>query len=55
VRREGKKGMTDFHAVCLRRAIYKRHRKHKSENRANMTNKQSIKLGIRINNYFSKE
>jgi hypothetical protein len=38
-RREGKKGMTDFRAVCLRRAIYKRHRKHKSENRTNMTSK----------------
>jgi hypothetical protein len=38
-RREGKKGMTDFRAVCLRRAIYKRHRKQKSENRINMTSK----------------
>jgi hypothetical protein len=27
IKREGKKGMTDFRAVCLRRAIYKRHRK----------------------------
>jgi hypothetical protein len=35
----GQKGMTDFRAVCLRRAIYKRHRKHKSENRTNMTSK----------------
>jgi hypothetical protein len=32
-RREGKKGITDLRAVHLRRAIYKRHRKHKSENR----------------------
>jgi hypothetical protein len=32
-RREGKKGITDLHAVHLRQAIYKRHRKHKSENR----------------------
>jgi hypothetical protein len=31
--------MKDFRAVCLRRSIYKRHRKHKSENRTNMTNK----------------
>jgi hypothetical protein len=31
--------MIDFRAVCLKRAIYKRHRKHKSENRANMTSK----------------
>jgi hypothetical protein len=38
-RREGKKGMTDFRAVCLRRAIYKRHRKHMSERRTNMTSK----------------
>jgi hypothetical protein len=38
-RREGKKGMTDFRAVCLRRAIYKRHRKQKSENIINMTSK----------------
>jgi hypothetical protein len=38
-RREGKKGMTDFRVVCLRRAIYKRHRKQKSENRINMTSK----------------
>jgi hypothetical protein len=38
-RREGKKGMTDFRAVCLSRAIYKRHRKQKSENRINMTSK----------------
>jgi hypothetical protein len=38
-RREGKKGMTDFCAVCLRRAIYKRHRKQKRENRINMTSK----------------
>src|SRR5690242_6759965 len=36
-RREGKKGMTDFRAVCLSRAIYKRHRKQKGENRINMT------------------
>jgi hypothetical protein len=39
IRREGKKGMTDFCVVCLRRAIYKRHRKHKSKNRTNMTSK----------------
>jgi hypothetical protein len=38
-RREGKKGMIDFRAVCLSRAIYKRHRKQKSENRINMTSK----------------
>jgi hypothetical protein len=38
-RREGKKGMTVFRAVCLRRTIYKRHRKQKSENRINMTSK----------------
>jgi hypothetical protein len=38
-RREGKKGMTDFRAVCLSRDIYKRHRKQKSENRINMTSK----------------
>jgi hypothetical protein len=38
-RREGKKGMTDFRVVCLRQAIYKRHRKQKSENRINMTSK----------------
>jgi hypothetical protein len=38
-RREGKKGMTDFCAVCLSRAIYKRHRKQKGESRINMTNK----------------
>jgi hypothetical protein len=38
-RREGKKGMTDFRAVCLRQAIHKRHRKQKSENRINMTSK----------------
>ena len=38
-RREGKKGMTDFRAVCLSRAIYKRHRKQKGENRINMTSK----------------
>ena len=38
-RREGKKGMTDLRAVCLSRAIYKRHRKQKGENRINMTSK----------------
>jgi hypothetical protein len=32
-RREGKKGNTDLRAVHLIRAIYKIHRKHKSENR----------------------
>ena len=32
-------GMIDFRAVCLRRAIYKRHHKHRSENRTNMTSK----------------
>jgi hypothetical protein len=31
--------MTDFRAVCLSRAIYKRHRKQKGENRINMTSK----------------
>jgi hypothetical protein len=38
-RQEGKKGMTDFRVVCLRRAIYKRHHKHKSKNRTSMTSK----------------
>jgi hypothetical protein len=38
-RREGKKGMMDFRAVCLSRAIYKRHRQQKGENRTNMTSK----------------
>jgi hypothetical protein len=32
-RREGKKGITDLRAVHLIRAIYKRHRKHKSKSR----------------------
>jgi hypothetical protein len=32
-RREGKKGITDLRAVHLRRAIYKRHHKHKSKSR----------------------
>jgi hypothetical protein len=32
-RREGKKGITDLRVVHLIRAIYKRHRKHKSKNR----------------------
>jgi hypothetical protein len=32
-RREGKKGITDLCAVHLIRAIYKRHRKHKSKSR----------------------
>jgi hypothetical protein len=32
-RREGKKGITDLRAVHLIRAIYKRHRKHKSKGR----------------------
>jgi hypothetical protein len=35
----GQEGITDLRAVCLRRAIYKRHRKHKDENRANRTSK----------------
>jgi hypothetical protein len=40
--------MTDFRAVCLRRAIYKRHLKHKSENITNITSKYIIKkLGNR--------
>jgi hypothetical protein len=38
-RQEGKKGITDFRVVCLRRAIYKIHRKHKSKNRTSMTSK----------------
>jgi hypothetical protein len=32
-KREGKKGITDLRAVHLIRAIYKRHRKHKSKSR----------------------
>ena len=32
-RREGKKGITDLRAVHLIRAIYRRHRKHRSKNR----------------------
>jgi hypothetical protein len=32
-RREGKKGITDLREMHLIRAIYKRHRNHKSENR----------------------
>jgi hypothetical protein len=39
MRREGKKGITDFHVVYLSRAIYKRHHKSKSKNRTNMTSK----------------
>jgi hypothetical protein len=35
----GRKGITDLHVVCLRWAIYIRHRKHKDNVRANMTNK----------------
>jgi hypothetical protein len=31
--REGKKGITDLRAVHLIRAIYKKHRKHKSKSR----------------------
>jgi hypothetical protein len=31
--------MTDFRIVCLRRAIYKRHRKQKSKNRTSVTKK----------------
>jgi hypothetical protein len=38
-RREGRKGITDLRAVCLRRAIYKRHCKHKDENKTNRTSK----------------
>jgi hypothetical protein len=38
-RREGRKGITDFRVVCLRRAIYKIHRKHKDEIRVNRTGK----------------
>jgi hypothetical protein len=39
VRREDRKGITDLRAVCLRQAIYKRHREYKDENRANSTSK----------------
>jgi hypothetical protein len=45
--------MTNFSVVCLRRAIYKRHRKHKSKNITNMTSKLTIKiLGNKIKQNF---
>jgi hypothetical protein len=47
--------MTGFRAVCLRRAIYKSHRKHKSENRTNMTNCNALNLGVEFFLLFSHQ
>jgi hypothetical protein len=48
-RREGKKGITNLRVVHLIRAIYKRHHKHKSENRTIWpASKQKTKWGKKI-------
>jgi hypothetical protein len=49
--REGKKGIINLHALHLIRAIYKRHRKHKSESK---TMRPTSKQKARDKNFVSE-